>query len=381
MNYGELITRAFHITTRHRFLWLLGILAGEGLSVSFSGGGGDGGEPAPEVVADFLEWTLVNLYLAILLALVVLFVILALVVLSVMARGGLIACVARADRQQATSFMTGMRAGYHAFWRFIGIGLLLAAIVLGAITALGLPILALALAKQHWAAVACGLLALPIMIVVAIYVGLLWMYAMRFAVLQTAGVTASLIRAHRLLFTRTKEVLLVWLIAMGLGLAAALASLLAVLLIALPFAAIGVAIYMTLGLIPTVVYAAGPALALIAGGLLLSGILTAFHSSLWTLAYLDLTTRRAHTAPQPRPPLFRPQPGGGAHLLHPRRHRLPRGDRRCVGHGDHPTGGHLPRRPRAGGPGEGGETSPNSPAVLPSYPRPRRGEVKGPVAA
>jgi hypothetical protein len=106
-------------------------------------------------------------------------------------------------------------------------------------------------------------------------------------------------RAHHLVFTRTKEVLLVWLIAMGLGLAAWIAILAVFLIVALPIIALGTAIYNVVGLIPTVIYAVGPALALIAGALLLTGMVTAFNSSLWTLAYLDLTTRRAYTAPQP----------------------------------------------------------------------------------
>ena len=49
MNYGALITRAFRITTRHKFLWILGILAG-----GFGAGGGGGG-PNPIHMTLLLE--------------------------------------------------------------------------------------------------------------------------------------------------------------------------------------------------------------------------------------------------------------------------------------------------------------------------------------
>ncbi len=297
MNYGALITRAFRITTRHKFLWLLGILAG-----GFGGGGGGGGggdEPPSELLRHASDWALAHIYLVIALGIILFLVMLAFFVLSVMARAGLISSVARIEGRQAASFMTGIRSGYHAFWRLIAIGLLIFLAVLAMIALVAPPIIVLILTKHYWAAGGWGLLVLPVLIVAAVYLGILWMYAIRFAVLGTAGVRASLKRAHSLLFTRTKEVLLVWLIALGLGLAASIATLLVILVIALPLAAVGVGIYLTLGLIPTVVYAIGPALMLFAAGLLLSGIVNTFNSSLWTLAYLDLTTHPTQPAPLP----------------------------------------------------------------------------------
>ena len=41
MRYGELLSRSFSITLRHRYLWLLAIFSGE------SGGGGSGNFSGP----------------------------------------------------------------------------------------------------------------------------------------------------------------------------------------------------------------------------------------------------------------------------------------------------------------------------------------------
>ena len=42
MDYGALVSRAWNLTWRHRFLWILGLFAGGGVSSCGSGAGGGG---------------------------------------------------------------------------------------------------------------------------------------------------------------------------------------------------------------------------------------------------------------------------------------------------------------------------------------------------
>ena len=299
MDYGKLISRAFQITLRHRFLWLLGILAGG--SFQYSYGGGEDRYGRVDSFDRVAAWALAHLPLIILLGLALFLIVIFFVVLSIIAKAGLIASVADIEEQQPVSFGAGMDAGYHAFWRVLGVDLLVGLGILSAIASAALPVVALVLTKHYVAAALLGVSLLLPLIAAFIYLGLLLMYAERLAVAAAAGVIDSLTRAHRILFGFKGEVLLVWLIAIALALGVSFATFLVILIIALPHIAAGVAVYLTLGLIPTLIYAAVPALMLFATGLLLSGITNTFQSSYWTLAYLELTKPPAQPAPDPIP--------------------------------------------------------------------------------
>lgn len=302
MNYGKLISRAFQITLRHRFLWLLGILAGGGgLNFRSSYGGHENQYGRVESFDHVAAWVLAHLPLVIFIAVALFLIVVFFAVLSIIAKGGLIASVADIEEQKPVSFAAGMDAGYHAFWRVLGVDLLVGLGILSAIVCAAVPIIALALTKHYVAAVLVGLSLLLPLIAAFIYLGLLLMYAERLAVVAAAGVIASLTGAHRILFGFKGPVLLVWLIAIALGMGISLATLLVILVIALPHVAAGIAVYLTLGLIPTLIYAAVPALILFATALLLTGITNTFQSSYWTLAYLQLTRPPAQPTPEPLP--------------------------------------------------------------------------------
>ena len=101
MDYGKLISRAFQITLRHRFLWLLGILAGGGGgSFQYSYGGGDEfGAPTDLPSVDpVAAWISAHLPLVILLGAILFLIVIFLVVLAIIAKGGLIATFANRPR-------------------------------------------------------------------------------------------------------------------------------------------------------------------------------------------------------------------------------------------------------------------------------------------
>jgi hypothetical protein len=307
MNYGKLISRAFQITLRHRFLWLLGILAGaSGGSFQYSSGGGEDEYGRVGSFDPVVAWASAHLFLVILISVVLSLIFVFFVVLSIIAKGGLIASVADIEEQRPVSFVAGMDAGFHAFWRVVGVDLLVCLAILFTIACAAVPIIALALTKHYVAAVLLGISLILPLIAVLIYLGLLIMYAERLAVVAAAGVIDSLRGAHRILFGFKGPVLLVGLIAIALGMGISLATFLVVLVIALPHIAAGIAVYLTLGLIPTLIYAALPALMLFATVLLLTGITNTFQSSYWTLAYLQLTQPPAERGLESKPP---EQPG------------------------------------------------------------------------
>jgi len=333
MDYGRLISRAWQITFRHRFLWWLGILAG----FTEMGGGfnfpnlGDFGKDwpkpshhdgqfsqlfqqfhfslsspfGPEFSRQFDDLGLLGMGigLIIIIALLAFIIGLGIVVISTMARGGLIASVAGIERQEPVSFKQGFRAGYHAFWRIVGINLLVGLAVLGILALLAVPVIILAVTEHFVGAVILGIFELLIFLPIAIYFGNLTMYALRIILIENGGVQASLSGAHQIIRRNIGPVLLVWLLGVAFGIGYAVALLVALLIVLIPLALLGWAIYAGLGLAATIIYAVIFGLLVIAGMIFVQGLMSTFISSYWTLAYLALTKPKGQIieAPQPLP--------------------------------------------------------------------------------
>jgi hypothetical protein len=319
MDYGRLIARAFQITFRYRFLWGLGILAaftegGAGFNIP-NPGGFDHSWPGAshhydrfslslqhfsfsvrsffpsELFSRFGTFGLAELGLGLLVMIVLLalFLGLALFVISLMAGGGLIDSVAGIERREPVWFGRGFRAGYHAFWRIVAVGLLTGLAVLGALIVLSLPVVVLALTKHYWVAVGLGIVEFLIFLAIVIYLGILVMYARRIILIENGGVQASLSGAHQLIRRNLGPVLLVWLLTLAFAIGYAIAIVIALLVVLIPLGLLGWGIYAGLGQTATIVYAVIFGLLLLAGLVLLQGMMTAFNSSFWTLAYLELT--------------------------------------------------------------------------------------------
>jgi hypothetical protein len=324
MDYAGLISKAFKITLKYKFLWFLGILASLGFggtyipSPDFNFNLPDISPylkqqptPAPTIeskgvkfnlnqfekvlgaqadnLTPVFNWMSAHFYLLIFLGILLLLFFIFLFVISTMASGGLIAGVFLIEKNKPVSFGISFKEGYHAFWRIFGINLLIALFIFLLISFFAAPTILLIFFKSYWAALGFGFLSFPILIVVSIYLGILSMYAIRFAVCQSFGVRKSIKSAHNLMTEFKKEVILVWLISVGIGLAIAIVLGILSLLILLPVMGLGLGIYAGAGLLATVFYSTTLGLILFLGFLLLSGIIQTFQSSFWTLAFLELT--------------------------------------------------------------------------------------------
>jgi len=301
MDYGRLISKAFFITLRRRFLWPLGILAGlsGGVSAPNQGSFGDGAE----------EW--VSTHLALVLALGALLVLLAiaLLVISVMARGGLISSVIGIEKEEPVSFGKGFRAGYAVFWRLVAIGLLFALVVLTPLIVLIAMVAGLIITKHYWAAAGTGIPFFLIWLAITIYAGVVAVFAARFVVDRGAGAFESIGRAHGLIMRCKGETTLVWLLSVALGIGTGTAYLLVFLLFFLPLIFITPSLYHSSGLATAVIFGAIFGLIALAVILLITGLLTVFQSAYWTLAYLELAKKEA---PANVPLLQEPQMGTSA---------------------------------------------------------------------
>jgi hypothetical protein len=310
MNYGDLIRDAIRITLRNRYLWFFGFFVGLG-SGGGGGGGGGGGDFDEQGSAEIASVSAVqqgpfdNALLIVGLVLVGLLILLAFFALYVVSQGGLTESVAAIDRGEERRFSSTWRAGARNFWRVLLQILLFLGIVLGLLLAVGIPVALLvagafatdSIAMRAVAVVFAVLVAIALLVVVFVFVATVRQFARRELVLRGASVLGSVGSGYRLFRANLGSSVLVWLIQLGLMLAAGIALLIALvivgLLLFLPTILLAVAQYTTAAI------AAGVVAGLILLPLLIVAlaILGTFNHSYWTLAYLRLTSEGGTTRP------------------------------------------------------------------------------------
>lgn len=132
MDYGKLLNRSWNILWQHKFLILLGVLVALSSGVGSSSSSGtnirfDGNTPSqPPVFEDPGMWVepSIPFWVPILLVGVGLLVVVVLWVVSTLARGGLIAGAAAGDAGQHTSFSQAWSAGWNRGWTLLGIAII-----------------------------------------------------------------------------------------------------------------------------------------------------------------------------------------------------------------------------------------------------------------
>jgi hypothetical protein len=311
LDYGNLLSRAWQITWKHKILWIFGILAGLGNGGGPPGDGNGGGRGQPSNGFEFGspqvdQW--INQFdqaaiVAIVLGLICLALLIAvvLIALQVIGRGGLIGGVLKAEADQTVTFGEAWQIGVSKFWTLFLIGLipglislLLAVVVIA--PGVILSLLTFGLGLLCFIPVAC-LLAIG-----GVILNIIAYFAQIAAVVENLGVMDALRRAWAVITANVGNIVV-------LGLMLIFISFFAGLIIALP---------MLLTIVPAVIAVAGfagesqvvgyggLAFALACCALylpvllVLSGILQTWVTATWTLAYKRLTQSSAPGS-QPTP--------------------------------------------------------------------------------
>lgn len=304
MNYGELLSRAWNIIWENKFLILLGVLV-------VLGGAGNGGAsssgnfnfdqqdrdfhmPQPPDLEDLpelpelrrgLRSVPLGIPVAVGLLIITLIILIGvpLWVLSTISRGGLIAGVNAIDAGGTSSFAQAFRAGWQKGWRLLGIGILPAIpgfilLTLGLVTAglFGgltrltegqLPIPPVSGAVAIIAALAC------LLVPIALILSLLRAFANRACMLEDVGVFAAYKRGLSILLGNFGPALLLFLIQIVVS--------------------IGIGVVMILpSIVMTLCCLLWPILILIQGGI------TAYFSTIWTLAWRQWTGQTIEVTPE-----------------------------------------------------------------------------------
>lgn len=314
MDYAGLLSRAWKITWNNKILWIFGFLAGLGSSTSnFSPRtGGPSGGPSgssdfpgsqflpPELSRQFDE----NILIAIVLAFVCIALIVGLVffILSVIGRGGLIGGIRTAEDNEKVSFGEAWGYGVRYFWRMLGIQLiiLLASLLIASFGAISAIIGGL----TFGIGLICLIPILCVLVLSLIPLSILSHFAQFGVVVEDLGVMEAYRRAWQVLKDNFAPLLLVAIILFLIGGVAGL-------LLVTPFVAV---------VIPTIAaFAINPedpnvALLAISGlallcylpiAIVLGSILQTWTTSVWTLAYRQVTGNTP-AAPANLPPMIPP---------------------------------------------------------------------------
>jgi hypothetical protein len=321
MRYGEIIERALSIFWRHRYLWLLGALGGGealgggfgniGISGQGSGGTVDtgGGQVPDDVSNQFVQWLAGELPLLVSLGVLLLILLVVYFILSCISTGASVRAIAEHDAGRPFGFWPAWRTGRQTFLRILGLRLLGLVVALPAFAAVG-GLIALATfsaiagrSEGVVTAILAAIVVVPALWLLAIVLGLAWTLAARAIVLEQRTVTGALGRGLGLLRQRPGPLVVLWLIALGVGIVCGLAASIGAGLLLLPLLAILAAVYAVAGMEVALTTAAILFFLYIVLIVLVNGAVGAYLTSYWTVAF-----RRLQADPSQQPLPAQPSP-------------------------------------------------------------------------
>jgi hypothetical protein len=299
MNYGDLLSEAFRITWRNRFLWFFGFFVGGGASFNVpSNFGGQQGAPFGATPGP-LRWISENLvlFLTLVIALVVV-IALVFILLAMLSHGALVESVAALHRGELRRFRSAWRAGTANFWRVLWLKGLIFLIALGLALVVLLPV-GLGVVAVLAATDSTGLRVLLIALLIVVGFLVLILVFLPFAIINQFALRELVVGRRRVLesigggfglFRRNiGRSLLVWLLQLGVMLGLGIATLVVVVILGAILLGPAIALFAAEQMTAAVVVGIIGGLLFLVPLFVISGALGAFNHTYWTLAYLQLT--------------------------------------------------------------------------------------------
>jgi hypothetical protein len=298
MNYGDLLSEAFRLTWRNRFLWFFGFFVGGASFNVPSNFGGQQGAPF-EAAPGPVRWISENLalFLTLVIALVVV-IALVFIVLAMLSHGALAESVAALHRGESRRFGLAWRAGTANFWRVLWLKGLIFLMALGLALLILLPV-GLGVVAVLAATDSTGVRVLFIVLLVLVgFLGLIFVF-LPFAIINQFALRELVVGRRRVLesigsgfglFRRNiGRSLLVWLLQLGVMLGLGIATLVVVVILGAILLGPAIALFAAEQTTAAVVVGIVGGLLFLVPLFVISGALSAFNHTYWTLAYLRLT--------------------------------------------------------------------------------------------
>lgn len=319
MEYTAIVKEAWRVTWRYKILWLFGLFVGAGGSGSSGGSrsysntgsnASSGSNALPSELTNvgqqMTQWAQANLGLLIALGIALVLVGIVFWIVSVAARGGLIHLVNEAEEQRDVRAGSGWSAGFGRWWSIFGVRFLLylpfvlVIFVLLLVTLLPWLLSVSSTPEPGLPAIfgTCGVVVVLflVLVVLGFVVSLVSEFAERHVMLGGADMFPAIGAGWQDLRTHFKDVLLMWLLTVVIGIVYGI-----VVVIALLILGGGALVAFLVG---------GPcggalvALALLGVLLLPSAIYGTFVSAMWTIFWREMTGRGTLTRLPGTPVLF-----------------------------------------------------------------------------
>lgn len=295
MNYFGILKRAYEITLKHKYLWILGLLAGGGggINWTFYNFQGDSDWANKYFNSSTFNGTSAAQFwltywgLLVVVASLIILVALIFTIVSVVSRGAILESVRAIADGEKNNFYLGFRFGWHKFWRVFALGLLIGLLVILSLVVLVLPIVLFVLAKIYVLAVIYGIPVFLACLVFWLYLGIMGQYILRGAVLGGHGSWEAIISSWDFFKKHWKDILVIYLILLAVGIGVGIGMLLVLLIIGGLLFAIGYGLYLA-SMAVFWMYVAVFGFAFLVLMLTLGGIISTFNSTVYTLAYLEM---------------------------------------------------------------------------------------------
>lgn len=289
MNYGEIVSSAFTRAWQHKSLWLLGFLTFGFSAFNFGEKNSDLGE-----IGDFI---IRHPLLILSIAAFVLILFLVFFILRIIAEGALIDAAARIRRTEPYRLGQSWQTGMACFWSMLGAAVLFFIMIFALVL-----VLVIVGVVAFVIATVLGILSLLVLIPVflaGLYVWTItYMLSQRMIVLERRPIMDSIGESFSWLSRAIGITIVIFLVYLGIMIVAGVVTLLTVLVVSLPFFALGL-FNLWLALLIGV-----PTVLLIL--YLVDGYLGAAISLMMTEFYFRLERHLHPTVPAPAPP---PEPG------------------------------------------------------------------------
>ncbi len=298
-NFGEILSRAWQITWKYKVLWIFGILAG-----CSQGGGSGGGNSAFQTdssdqnlppalkqfthqMEDFVQWSLDNWWIFIVIFLVILLLIAIGVFLGTIGRIGLIKGSYKAEQEEPETLVFGelFSTSMPYFWRVFLLSFLI-----------GLAFVLLFMPLAFFGVLTAGIGFLCLLPLICVLIPVAWVVSVlieqanRAIVLEDLGIMDALRRAWEIVRSNIGPLLIMSLILGGISILAGIVIALPIFIVVFPTV---FTFFMGGGDSFTPLYVAGICICLyIPVSLVAGGILQTFTQSSWTLTYMRLTREK-----------------------------------------------------------------------------------------
>jgi hypothetical protein len=298
MNYGDLLSEAFRLTWRNRFLWFFGFFVGGASFNVPSNFGGQQGAPF-EAAPGPVRWISENLalFLTLVIALVVV-IALVFIVLAMLSHGALAESVAALHRGESRRFGLAWRAGTANFWRVLWLKGLIFLMALGLALLILLPV-GLGVVAVLAATDSTGVRVLFIVLLVLVgFLALIFVF-LPFAIINQFALRELVVGRRRVLESigsgfglfrgNIGRSLLEWALQLGVMLGLGIATLVVVVILGAILLGPAIALFAAEQTTAAVVVGIVGGLLFLVPLFVISGALSAFNHTYWTLAYLRLT--------------------------------------------------------------------------------------------